>query len=72
MTRDAIWTTIVAGGRARIQLNIEVNINKLISTLSLVQSLHVRLQWVKKGQAISTGLSSGIGSRGCVKMENLF
>jgi len=30
---DAILATIVAGGRARIQLIIEVNINKLISTL---------------------------------------
>ena len=34
MTRDAVSdTTIVAGGRARIRLNIEVNINYLITTL---------------------------------------
>jgi hypothetical protein len=32
-TRDAVLNTIVAGGRARIQLNIEVNINYLITTL---------------------------------------
>jgi hypothetical protein len=32
-TMDAISATIVVGGRARIRLNIEVNINKFISTL---------------------------------------
>ena len=32
-TRDAVSDTIVAGGRARIRLNIEVNINYLITTL---------------------------------------
>jgi hypothetical protein len=33
MTRDAVSDTIVAGGRARIRLNKEVNINYLITTL---------------------------------------
>jgi len=32
-TRDAVSTTIVAGGRAQIRLNIDVSRNKLISTL---------------------------------------
>ena len=32
MTRDAVLATIVAGGQQN-SLNIEVNINKLISTL---------------------------------------
>ncbi len=32
-TRDAVSDTIVAGGQARIRLNIEVNINYLITTL---------------------------------------
>jgi hypothetical protein len=33
MTRDAVSATIVAGGRARFQENIEVNRNKLMSIL---------------------------------------
>jgi hypothetical protein len=31
--KDAVSATIVAGGQARIRLNIEVNRNPLISTL---------------------------------------
>jgi hypothetical protein len=33
MTMDAVLVTIVAGGQALIQLNIEVDKYKLISTL---------------------------------------
>ena len=33
MTMDAVSATIVAGGQAQFQYNIEVNINILISTL---------------------------------------
>ncbi len=33
MTMDAVLATIVAGGRALIQLNIEVDKHVLISTL---------------------------------------
>jgi hypothetical protein len=49
MTRDAVSATIVAGRRAQIRLNIEVNINKLISTLIYLLNEHAQgrppLRW---------------------------
>ena len=52
MTMDAVLATIVAGGRARFQSNIEVDINKLIFLLYFIESIELlrQLPWKNHAQ----------------------